>query len=355
MAASLATCHRSADACLVSSVAIRSAFIESEQNAARLQLQNDALLAERVDLYMKMQVHISHHLPPSPTISHDLHLPSPSALHRDVLLLLLQALESQLSIATSDKDNLDKELRALVNIPTKLEEIQSQVGLCTAISALPGRLLRVHLFLAAPDGGAAPCARPRQPKVATLFVRAPLVTLTWSVPRVSHGLYISRLVEQGVRQIAVGEKHILALSDSGDVYAWGSGSSGQLGLGKKRGFPSPQLVWGLMRKGVRQISAGNAHSLALTYNGMVYSWGSGKAGQLGHGDRATQPLPKLIQYLDENVRWAAPHPHLHRTPCSLSLKAVIALPCLALPCLAWPGLGLALSCLSLAYNLLMRL
>ena len=174
----------------------KSAFIESEQNSARLQLQNDALLAERVDLYMKMQ-----------------------------------ALESQLSIATSDKDNLDKQLRSLVNIPTKLEEIQSQ----------------------------------------------------------------------GVRQIACGSRHILALSDSGDVYAWGTGSAGQLGLGKKRSFPSPQLVWGLMRKGVRQIAAGDAHSLALTYNGLVYSWGSSKVGQLGHGNRKTQPLPKLITYLDENV------------------------------------------------------
>lgn len=174
----------------------KSAFIESEQNAARLQLQNDALLAERVDLYMKMQ-----------------------------------ALESQLSIATTDKDNLDKQLRSLVNIPTKLEEISSQ----------------------------------------------------------------------GVRQIACGTGHIMALSDSGDVYAWGTGTAGQLGLGRKRNSPSPQLVWGLMRKGVRQIAAGDAHSLALTYNGLVYSWGSSKFGQLGHGNRRTQLLPKLIQYLDENV------------------------------------------------------
>ena len=38
----------------------------------------------------------------------------------------MQALESQLSIATTDKDNLDKQLTSLVNIPTKLEEISSQ-------------------------------------------------------------------------------------------------------------------------------------------------------------------------------------------------------------------------------------
>ena len=65
---------------------------------------------------------------------------------------------------------------------------------------------------------------------------------------------------------------------------------------RRRSFPSPQLVWGLMRKGVRQIAAGDAHSLALTYNGLVYSWGNGKVGQLGHGNTKTQPLPKLIQY-----------------------------------------------------------
>ena len=77
------------------------------------------------------------------------------------------------------------------------------------------------------------------------------------------------LRSQGVRQISVGTKHVLALSDSGDVYAWGTGTVGQLGLGKRRNFPSPQLVWGLMRKGVRQIAAGDAHSIALTYSSMT--------------------------------------------------------------------------------------
>jgi len=54
-----------------------------------------------------------------------------------------------------------------------------------------------------------------------------------------------------------------------------------------------------MRKGVRQIACGDMHSLALTYNGVVYSWGSSKFGQLGHGNRRTQLLPKMIVHLDE--------------------------------------------------------
>ena len=110
---------------------------------------------------------------------------------------------------------------------------------------------------------------------------------------------LEEISSQGIRQIAVGSKHILARSDTGDVYAWGVGSAGQLGLGKRRSFHSPQLVWGLMRKGVRQIACGDMHSLALTYNGVVYSWGSSKFGQLGHGNRRTQLLPKMIVHLDE--------------------------------------------------------
>ena len=62
---------------------------------------------------------------------------------------------------------------------------------------------------------------------------------------------------------------MLALSDTGDVYAWGGGGSGQLGLGRKKSYPSPQLVWGMMRKGVRQVGAGDYHSAALTHSGRL--------------------------------------------------------------------------------------
>ena len=76
---------------------------------------------------------------------------------------------------------------------------------------------------------------------------------------------LAEITAQGVRQIACGLHHVLALSDAGDVYAWGGGGAGQLGLGRRKSFPAPQLVWGMMRKGVRQIGAGSKHSAALTY------------------------------------------------------------------------------------------
>ena len=44
------------------------------------------------------------------------------------------------------------------------------------------------------------------------------------------------------------------------------------------------------------VSAGTAHSLALTANGALWNWGSGGLGKLGHGeDLSDQLLPKKIE------------------------------------------------------------
>nr|XP_060611660.1 probable E3 ubiquitin-protein ligase HERC1 isoform X2 [Anolis sagrei ordinatus] len=65
-----------------------------------------------------------------------------------------------------------------------------------------------------------------------------------------------------VEDIAVGAEHTLALSASGDVYAWGSNSEGQLGLGHTNHVREPTLVTSLQGKSARQISAGRCHSAA---------------------------------------------------------------------------------------------
>ncbi|KAJ7398001.1 hypothetical protein BTVI_128929 [Pitangus sulphuratus] len=67
-----------------------------------------------------------------------------------------------------------------------------------------------------------------------------------------------------IEDIAVGAEHTLALSSTGDVYAWGSNSEGQLGLGHTNHVREPTLVTVLQGKNVRQISAGRCHSAAWT-------------------------------------------------------------------------------------------
>ncbi|XP_024118845.1 probable E3 ubiquitin-protein ligase HERC1 isoform X2 [Oryzias melastigma] len=67
-----------------------------------------------------------------------------------------------------------------------------------------------------------------------------------------------------IQDVAVGAEHTLALSSTGDVYAWGSNSEGQLGLGHTNHIREPTLVTALQGKNIHQISAGRCHSAAWT-------------------------------------------------------------------------------------------
>ncbi|MEJ1285487.1 hypothetical protein NN561_016481 [Cricetulus griseus] len=67
-----------------------------------------------------------------------------------------------------------------------------------------------------------------------------------------------------IEDVAVGAEHTLALASTGDVYAWGSNSEGQLGLGHTNHVREPTLVTVLQGKNIRQISAGRCHSAAWT-------------------------------------------------------------------------------------------
>jgi hypothetical protein len=85
----------------------------------------------------------------------------------------------------------------------------------------------------------------------------------------------------GVRAIAAGGEHSLALMANGAVMAWGGDESGQLGTGvAKPSSTVPVPVKGLT--GVTAVSAGGQFSLALTNKGTVEAWGSDEFGQLGN-------------------------------------------------------------------------
>ena len=91
-----------------------------------------------------------------------------------------------------------------------------------------------------------------------------------------------------VTAIAAGESFSLALA-GGSVYAWGLGSSGQLGLGSTSSVSTPTIVPGLSN--VIAIAAGNTHSLAVTSTGALYAWGANGSGQLGDEPLDTTQQP----------------------------------------------------------------
>ena len=56
-----------------------------------------------------------------------------------------------------------------------------------------------------------------------------------------------------VEDIAVGSEHTLALTSTGEVWAWGSNGDGQLGLGHSTFVREPVLVPVLVEKNTKQV------------------------------------------------------------------------------------------------------
>eukprot|EP00877_Chromochloris_zofingiensis_P002431 jgi/Chrzof1/12189/Cz06g24150.t1 len=104
-----------------------------------------------------------------------------------------------------------------------------------------------------------------------------------------------------IQAVAAAEHHTLALSSSGEVWSSGTNAAGQLGLGKAFGTRNSEfrLVRALQGRRVVQLAAGNEHSLALTDTGQVYAWGYKGYGALGwgHAHKGVVSLPAPVEGL----------------------------------------------------------
>ncbi|XP_055083473.1 alsin isoform X1 [Periophthalmus magnuspinnatus] len=85
-----------------------------------------------------------------------------------------------------------------------------------------------------------------------------------------------------------------------EVWSWGQGQHGQLGHGEQQDRSKPQCIKSLTNKEVVRIAAGAQHSVALTAQCQVYSWGSNTSGQLGHMEQPST-IPRLAK-LSEGIR-----------------------------------------------------
>jgi len=94
-----------------------------------------------------------------------------------------------------------------------------------------------------------------------------------------------------VTAIAAGGGHGLALTSTGQVLAWGRNNSGQLGNGTMNNSSIPVQVSLPSGTAVTAVAGGNSHSLALTATGQVLAWGINGYGQLGNGTLTTSTTP----------------------------------------------------------------
>jgi hypothetical protein len=169
------------------------------------------------------------------------------------------------------------------------------------------------------------------------------------------------LTKLSVTMVACGKAHTLALVAGGNVFAWGANQWGQLGLGDKQPKSTPfslkyrsspllakeltyvaaslrtsaviteegeLYVWGYAKDGaigagpvgsdsettpvrvysqameknehkIKQVALGARHTLAVTESGVLYSWGVGITGALGHSEQKNYNRPKMLDQFHE--------------------------------------------------------
>ena len=94
-----------------------------------------------------------------------------------------------------------------------------------------------------------------------------------------------------------GWEHTVALTSDGLVYTWGNGGSGSLGNGATTNSLVPVAVSTsgvLSGKTIVAIGAGEFHCLAVSSDGLVYSWGPNSNGELGNGTNTVSSVPVAV-------------------------------------------------------------
>lgn len=106
-------------------------------------------------------------------------------------------------------------------------------------------------------------------------------------------------------ELALGGSHSVALLTNGTTKNAGLNDKGQFGIGstydsstyceffKASGITSPETIVG--------IAAGDYHTVALSSDGTVYTWGYNTKGQLGYEGVTTQTSPKAVSLGDGTV------------------------------------------------------
>ncbi|XP_052434421.1 inhibitor of Bruton tyrosine kinase isoform X2 [Carassius gibelio] len=88
-------------------------------------------------------------------------------------------------------------------------------------------------------------------------------------------------------------------TDPTEVYTWGSNTNFSLGHGNQESRHHPEIVdlFSRSRTYVKQVVLCKFHSVFLSQKGQVYTCGHGQGGRLGHGDEQTYLVPRMVEGL----------------------------------------------------------
>lgn len=119
----------------------------------------------------------------------------------------------------------------------------------------------------------------------------------------------------GIAHVSAGSAHTCAVTTSGAVKCWGYSQSGQLGDGSVARRSTPVNVKGLATR-IVEVSAGAHHTCAATASGTVKCWGVNASGQLGDHGTAAQVLPRDVSGISDALALSAGETHT----CALTMS-----------------------------------
>lgn len=102
-----------------------------------------------------------------------------------------------------------------------------------------------------------------------------------------------------VVSVACGDYHAAAIDSDGNLYTWGGGKTpqynkGQCGHGTTEFYPVAKRVEGLAQKRVEQVACGSMHTLVVTDDKQLYTFGAGEFGECGAGDQKNKLVPTRV-------------------------------------------------------------
>uniref|UniRef100_A0A452U5H4 Serine/threonine-protein kinase Nek8 n=1 Tax=Ursus maritimus TaxID=29073 RepID=A0A452U5H4_URSMA len=140
--------------------------------------------------------------------------------------------------------------------------------------------------------------------------------------------FVSRFLEgqSGVtiKHVACGDLFTACLTDRGIIMTFGSGSNGCLGHGGLNDLSQPTIVEALLGYEMVQVACGASHVLALSTERELFAWGRGDGGRLGLGTRESHSCPQQVSM--------PPGQEAQRVVCGIDSSMILTVPGQALAC-----------------------
>ncbi|XP_077861662.1 serine/threonine-protein kinase Nek8-like, partial [Saccoglossus kowalevskii] len=125
---------------------------------------------------------------------------------------------------------------------------------------------------------------------------------------------IEPLLSVDVTSLSCGPYHVVAVGADGEVFAWGKGQDGRLGLGNEEDYATancpptevegrkvPTVIKALSKFKVLDMILGPTHSAVIVEPGHVYTFGKNTEGQLGAGNIKPREVPVMVKDLSNKT------------------------------------------------------